>query len=72
MVMIENEVGDDQRDLNVNGGGPKSSWRTPVSFDAPLMAPESWPAPADAHRPKSLNAAAKPPAAQPSPLPAPV
>ncbi|KAM1116425.1 hypothetical protein TB2_006822 [Malus domestica] len=71
MVMAENEVGDDQRDLNVNGGGPKSPWRTPVSLDAPVIAAESWPALADAHRPKSLDAAAKPPAAQPSPLPAP-
>ncbi|KAM1206140.1 hypothetical protein FF1_006820 [Malus domestica] len=71
MVMAENEVGDDQRDLNVNGGGPKSPWRTPVSLDAPVMAAESWPALADAHRPKSLDAAAKPPAAQPSAPPAP-
>ncbi|KAM1754534.1 hypothetical protein ACFX12_006988 [Malus domestica] len=71
MVMAENEVGDDQRDLNVNGGGRKSPWRTPVSLDAPVMAAESWPALADAHRPKSLDAAAKPPAAQPSAPPAP-
>ncbi|CAN6695131.1 unnamed protein product [Malus baccata var. baccata] len=72
MVMAENEVRDDQRDLNVNGGGPKSPWKTPVSLESSVMAAESWPALAQAQRPKSLDAAAKPPAAQPSTLPAPV
>lgn len=75
MVMAENEAGDDQRDLNVNGGGPKSPWKTPVTVDAkaaedaPVMGAESWPALADAHRPKNSDAPAKPPAAEPSPLP---
>lgn len=65
MVMAENETGDDRKDLN---GGPKSPWKTPVQLDAktasdtPVMGAESWPALADAQRPKNPDAAAKPPA----------
>lgn len=66
MVMAENEAGDDRKDLN---GGPKSPWKTPVQLDAktasdtPVMGAESWPALADAQRPKNPEAAAaKPPA----------
>lgn len=58
MVVAENEAGDDGRDLN---GGPKSPWKTPAALDAkvagavdgPVMGAESWPALADAQRPKS-------------------
>ncbi|XP_015873343.2 la-related protein 1A [Ziziphus jujuba] len=65
MVMAENETGDDRKDLN---GGPKSPWKTPVQLDAktasdtPVMGAESWPALADAQRPKNPDAPAKPPA----------
>lgn len=64
MVMAENETGDDRKDFN---GGPKSPWKTPSQLDAksaadtPVMGAESWPALADAQRPKNPDAAAKPP-----------
>lgn len=76
MVMAENEAGDDQRDLNGNGGAPKSPWKTPFTVDAkaaedaPVMGAESWPALAEAHIPKNSDAAAKQPALGLSPLPA--
>lgn len=58
MVMAEND------ELNVNGGGPKSPWKTPVAAEeAPVngMGAESWPALADAHRAKNPDVATRNP-----------
>lgn len=55
--MVESEVVDDNKDTN----GRKSPWKTPATVDgmetdAPVMGADSWPALADAQRPKSLDA----------------
>lgn len=75
VVVAENEAGDDGRDLN---GGPKSPWKTPVdakaaaaAADAPVMGADSWPALADAQRPKSNPDASKSPPLAASALPPP-
>lgn len=57
MVMVDTEVTDDNKDTN----GRKSPWKTPTAVDAkdtdaPVMGADSWPALADAQRPKSLDA----------------
>ncbi|EXB54653.1 hypothetical protein L484_022514 [Morus notabilis] len=74
VVVAENDAGDDGRDLT---GGPKSPWKTPVdakaaaaAADAPVMGADSWPALADAQRPKSNPDASKsPPLAASAPPP---
>lgn len=60
VVVAENEAGDDGRDLS---GGPKSPWKTPVAApDAKAAADaDTWPALADAQRPKSNPDASKSP-----------
>ncbi|PON74068.1 Transcriptional repressor poly-beta-hydroxybutyrate-responsive [Parasponia andersonii] len=71
MLVAENEGGDDGRELN---GGPKSPWKTPAAAaidaktpsDAPVMGADSWPALADAQRPKSNPDLAKQPPSSPS------
>lgn len=68
MVMAEND------ELNVNGGGPKSPWKTPVAAEeGPVngMGAESWPALADAHRTKNPDVATRTtlPNDPPPPLP---
>ncbi|XP_038900553.1 la-related protein 1A [Benincasa hispida] len=57
MVMVDTEVTDDNKDTN----GRKSPWKTPAAVDgkdtdAPVMGADSWPALADAQRPKNLDA----------------
>ncbi|KAG6605851.1 La-related protein 1A, partial [Cucurbita argyrosperma subsp. sororia] len=58
MVMVESEVAaDDNKETN----GRKSPWKTTAlvdgkEMDAPVMGADSWPALADAQRPKSLDA----------------
>ncbi|XP_004149652.1 LOW QUALITY PROTEIN: la-related protein 1A [Cucumis sativus] len=57
MVMVDTEVTDDNKDTN----GRKSPWKTPAAVDAkdtdaPVMGADSWPALADAQRPKSIDA----------------
>ncbi|KAJ7960434.1 La-related protein like [Quillaja saponaria] len=61
MVMAANKVGEDQKDVDA----PKSPWKTPVSDakvpDVPvMMGAESWPALADAQRPKNPDTPGKP------------
>lgn len=56
--MVESEVVDDNKD---NNNGRKSPWKTPAGVDgkdteAPVMGADSWPALADAQRPKPLDA----------------
>lgn len=55
--MVESEVADDNKETS----GRKSPWKTPAAVDgnevdAPVMGADSWPALADAQRPKSLDA----------------
>ncbi|GAB2285150.1 hypothetical protein Dimus_019604 [Dionaea muscipula] len=66
MMMAESRMVDDRKE--VGGGGStasKSPWKRPVDkgTDAPVMGAESWPALADAQRPKNSEVTMKPPLA---------
>ncbi|XP_061352302.1 la-related protein 1A isoform X2 [Gastrolobium bilobum] len=58
MVTVENEIGEDQKEVSA----PKSPWKTPIvdgnGVDVSvMMGTESWPALSDAQRPKNLEIA---------------
>lgn len=69
-MVAENDSGDDGRELCSSaaaggGGGMKSPWKTPAPAleaptEAPVMGAETWPALAEAQRPKSNPDLSKP------------
>ncbi|WCJ27544.1 LA RNA-binding protein [Euphorbia peplus] len=66
--------GEDQKEVNIGGGGSlKSPWKTPLVADAPVMGADSWPALTDApqRNTKTADSDTKPPSS-PAPPPPPL